>query len=54
MGGYIYRSTDGGATWIEETEAGQRNWFSLAVSSDAAVIVAGVSGAKTEYLFIKK
>ncbi len=45
MGGYIYTSTDGGATWTEQTSSGSRQWYSIASSSDgtklAAVVVGG-------------
>lgn len=38
--GYIYTSTDGGASWIERTGAGSKNWNSIAVSADGSDIVA--------------
>jgi hypothetical protein len=36
-GGYIYTSTDSGATWTEQTNAGTNDWDSIASSSDGAV-----------------
>jgi hypothetical protein len=37
--GYIYTSTDAGATWMEQTDAGSRGWRSIASSSDGTVRV---------------
>lgn len=37
---YIYTSTDGGATWVEQTEAGSREWKSISSSSDGTKIIA--------------
>jgi hypothetical protein len=36
-GDYIYTSTDSGATWTAQTNAGSRYWVSIASSSDGAV-----------------
>jgi hypothetical protein len=36
-GDYIYTSTDSGATWTAQTNAGGRVWRSIASSSDGAV-----------------
>ena len=33
-GGFIYTSTDSGATWAERTSAGSRNWESITSSAD--------------------
>ncbi len=43
-GGYLYTSSDGGATWAERTAVGSRNWNSAAMSADGLRIVAGVNG----------
>jgi hypothetical protein len=37
VGGTIYTSTDSGATWTAQTNAGSRTWVSIASSSDGAV-----------------
>jgi Tol biopolymer transport system component len=39
--GYVYTSTDNGATWTEQTDAGSKYWTSLVVSADGTKIVAG-------------
>ncbi len=39
-GNYIYISTDGGATWTEQTALGVGLWNSLAFSSDGSVLIA--------------
>lgn len=39
-GGYIYKSTDGGGSWVQLTSAGSRNWNSLATSSDGSYVTA--------------
>ena len=36
-GGYIYTSTDSGATWTEQTASGKRVWSYIASSSDGTV-----------------
>ena len=38
--GYIYTSTDSGATWTEQTDSGTRNWYGVASSSDGTKLVA--------------
>lgn len=43
-GGYIYTSSDGGATWTERTAAGSRYWQSIASSSDGQRLAATVPG----------
>ena len=43
-GGYIYKSVDNAATWIELTAAGSREWQSVASSSNGQVIIASVYG----------
>ncbi len=35
--GYIYTSTDSGATWTEATDLGSRSWQALASSDDGTV-----------------
>ena len=35
--GYIYTSTNSGASWTEQTSAGSRDWASIASSSDGTV-----------------
>jgi hypothetical protein len=42
--GYIYTSADGGKTWIERTEAGNRLWYSITSSSDGMSLAAVVWG----------
>ena len=42
--GYIYKSSDGGSTWVSLPAAGARNWSSIASSADGVKLVAGVSG----------
>ena len=42
--GYIYTSTDSGATWTMRTSSGSRVWSSIASSSDATKLAATVSG----------
>lgn len=49
--GYIYTSSDYGATWKERTAAGSRYWCSISSSSDGSVIVAG---ANSKYLYVSK
>ncbi|MCK9202578.1 MAG: right-handed parallel beta-helix repeat-containing protein, partial [Gallionella sp.] len=40
--GYIYTSTDSGASWAERTNAGSRSWWSIASSSDGTKLAASV------------
>ncbi len=40
--GYLYKSTDGGATWTELTSAGSRNWSSIQCSSTGKYVIATV------------
>ncbi len=40
-GGYVYTSTDGGATWTERTAAGSRQWETVALSADGTKLCAG-------------
>jgi hypothetical protein len=42
--GYIYTSTDSGATWAARIAPGYRNWRSITSSSDGTKLAAGVSG----------
>jgi hypothetical protein len=44
--GYIYTSTDGGATWTEQTSAGKRYWSSIASSSDGTKLAAAPCDTK--------
>ena len=39
-GGFIYTSSDSGATWTEQTAAGSRYWQSIASSSDGTKLAA--------------
>jgi len=41
--GYVYTSTDSGATWAERTSAGLRSWRSISSSSDGTKLAAVVS-----------
>jgi hypothetical protein len=38
-GGLVYTSTDSGATWVDRTASGSRNWVSIASSSNGSVRV---------------
>jgi len=42
-GGYIYTSTDGGATWAERTAAGWRDWRCITGSADGARLAAAAA-----------
>ncbi len=42
--GYIYTSTDSGATWTEQTDAGSHQWGGVASSAFGGKLVAGVFG----------
>jgi hypothetical protein len=42
--GYIYTSTDSGATWIQQTSSGSRNWWSITSSADGTKLAAADSG----------
>ena len=39
--GYIYTSTDSGATWTQQLTSGSRNWYAIASSMDGSKLVAG-------------
>jgi photosystem II stability/assembly factor-like uncharacterized protein len=41
--GYIYKTTDGGTTWTELTNAGSRNWSSVKCTSNGSIVVASAS-----------
>jgi hypothetical protein len=43
-GGYIYTSSDNGATWVERTAAGYRSWLSVSMSSTGQYQTAVVYG----------
>ena len=47
--GYIYTSSDSGATWTKQTSSGRRNWKAVASSSDGVTLVAAV---KEGYVYI--
>lgn len=40
--GYLYKTTDSGASWTELTAAGSRNWGSVNCSSTGTIVVASV------------
>lgn len=42
--GFIYTSSDGGATWTEQTDAGELDWASVTLSSNGAKVGAVVAG----------
>jgi photosystem II stability/assembly factor-like uncharacterized protein len=42
--GYIYTSTNSGATWTEQTASGQHAWSSIASSADGTKLAAVVNG----------
>jgi len=44
MGGYIYTSTDSGATWI--ARGSQKGWYCIASSSDGTKLFAAVSNGQ--------
>ena len=39
-GGYIYTSTDSGASWTERTASGSRGWYGMSSSSDGTKLAA--------------
>lgn len=41
--GYIYTSSDFGATWIERTSAGKRQWAGISMSADGAKLLAATA-----------
>ena len=43
-GGYIYTSTDSGATWAEQTLAGLRSWRDIASNADGTILVGAMGG----------
>jgi hypothetical protein len=45
----IYTSTDSGATWTQQTGAGQRYWGAVASSSDGTKLVAAELGVNPFY-----
>jgi photosystem II stability/assembly factor-like uncharacterized protein len=47
--GYLYTSTNGGATWTERTSAGSRHWQSIASSSDGTRLAAVPGGGGYVY-----
>jgi hypothetical protein len=42
--GTIWTSADGGATWVKQTSAGERSWFSITSSADGTKLIAAPSG----------
>jgi hypothetical protein len=42
--GDIYTSTDGGATWTDQTAAGSRRWWPITSSSDGTTLAAVADG----------
>jgi len=48
-GGHIYTSTDKGASWARRTSAGNRNWQSIAVSSNGDELAAVAWGGHIYY-----
>ena len=49
--GYIYTSTDSGATWSQQIGSGSRAWRSIASSSDGTKLAAVVSGDSGGYIY---
>jgi len=47
--GYIYTSTDSGATWVQRKSAGERGWSAVASSSDGTKLVAVGRGGPGEW-----
>ena len=41
--GFVYKSTDFGASWTEVTVAGQRNWSNIICNSTGSIVLAAVS-----------
>jgi photosystem II stability/assembly factor-like uncharacterized protein len=39
-GGYLYTSTDYGATWTQQTGSGSQYWSSVASSADGTKLIA--------------
>jgi hypothetical protein len=48
---YIYTSTDGGATWTQQTEAGIRNWGGSASSADGSKLLEGDNSSPLGYVY---
>ena len=49
--GYVYTSTDSGATWSQQIGSGSRAWRSIASSSDGTKLAAVVSGDSGGYIY---
>lgn len=50
-GSYVYTSSDFGVTWTAQTSAGQRNWKTIAISSDGKNMIAGVGSDSYGYVY---
>ena len=42
--GFIYTSTDSGATWVQRLSAGQKNWGAVASSANGLNLIAAEIG----------
>ena len=51
--GYIYTSTDSGATWTEQTAAGSRRWTSITSSADGTRLSAVAEGERKIYMYFE-
>lgn len=52
-GGFIYLSSNSGTTWTALTNAGSRNWTSVAFSDDATIIIAAsIESSSNNSVFI--
>ena len=47
--GTVWKSTDSGAMWVEQTQLGTRDWWSVACSADAETVLLSVYG---EYMYL--
>ena len=43
--GYIYTSSDSGATWTEQTALGSKRWGSLVINKDDCIFAIAAMGA---------
>jgi len=50
-GGYIYTSTDAGATWTERTSAGAKNWGDIISSADGTRLAAVLHQDEVDYVY---
>lgn len=51
---YLYKSTDGGATWSELASAGDRDWYSIAASANGSVVAAAYYESSNYYLVVSQ